>query len=212
MKAASTFRQIDAAGLPGGACDCVGLRAQSSGAAAQVYILDPEAFVSSDLKRELIALLPRLRRFARSLTRSVSEADDLVQDACLRAIDRADQWDPSQPLDRWVFRIMRNLWISEVRKGKVRLGQGHIPAEEATELRSVDTGETALAAAEVHLHIAALPADWASALLTVSVEGFSYAEAADLFDVPVGTIMSRVHRARKALAARIADLQEAAPK
>ena len=58
----------------------------------------------TDLKQDMIALLPRLRRFARTLTRSVPEADDLVQEACLRALSRSDQWDPSQPLDRWMFR------------------------------------------------------------------------------------------------------------
>ena len=164
-----------------------------------------EVIVATDLKRDLIPLLPRLRRFARSLTRSVTEADDLVQDACLRAISRADQWDPSQPLDRWVFRIMRNHWISEIRKRNVRLGQGHVPAEESDELRSEDTGEAMVAVGEVHAHISALPADLSSVLLTVSVEGYSYAEAAELFDIPVGTVMSRIHRARKLLAAQMAD-------
>ncbi|MEO1745773.1 MAG: RNA polymerase sigma factor [Pseudomonadota bacterium] len=81
--------------------------------------------MASDMKRDMIALLPRLRRFARSLTRNSSEADDLVQDACLRALSRAQQWDRSQPLDRWMFAITRNLWISEMRKRTVRQGEGH---------------------------------------------------------------------------------------
>ncbi|MEJ6392118.1 RNA polymerase sigma factor [Gymnodinialimonas sp. 2305UL16-5] len=161
--------------------------------------------MSSDLKRDLIGLLPRLRRFARSLTRSAPEADDLVQEACLRAISRADQWDPTQPLDRWVFRIMRNLWISELRKNTVRVGQGQVPADEADELRSVDTGEAALAVTEVQSHIARLPEDLSAVLLTVSVEGYSYAEAAELFEIPIGTIMSRIHRARKLLAQAMSD-------
>ncbi|GFE63795.1 DNA-directed RNA polymerase sigma-70 factor [Litoreibacter roseus] len=161
--------------------------------------------VSSELKSDLIALLPRLRRFARSLTRSVPEADDLVQEACLRALSRSDQWDPAQPLDRWMFRITRNLWISEIRKRSVRLGQGHVPAEETHELVSTDTGEDAVAATELHGHIAALPKELSAILLTVSVEGYSYAEAAELFDIPIGTIMSRIHRARKTLAQQIAQ-------
>ncbi|QBY02532.1 RNA polymerase sigma factor [Rhodophyticola sp. CCM32] len=168
-----------------------------------------EAGVSTDLKRDLIALLPRLRRFARSLTRSAIEADDLVQEACLRALSRADQWDRTQPLDRWMFRITRNLWISEMRKRGVRLGQGHVPAEDATELVSPETGDAALAVSEVHGHIASLPGDLSSVLLTVSVEGYSYAEAAELFEIPIGTVMSRVHRARKALAMRIDGAKEA---
>lgn len=152
------------------------------------------------MKSELIAILPRLRRFARSMTRSVAEADDLVQDACLRALDKADQWDPAQPLDRWVFRIARNLWISEIRKQKVRMGQGQVPAEEASELISRETGEAAVAHGQLRAKIDALPRDLSMVLLAVSVEGYSYAEAAQLFDIPLGTVMSRVHRARKTLA------------
>ncbi|MEM6636083.1 MAG: RNA polymerase sigma factor [Pseudomonadota bacterium] len=164
-----------------------------------------EFFLSNELKRDLIALLPRLRRFARSLTRSATEADDLVQEACLRALSRHDQWDPTQPLDRWMFRITRNLWISEIRKRQVRLGQGQVDAEDATELVSPETGEDTLAARELRRHIEALPEDLSAILLTVSVEGYSYAEAAELFDIPIGTVMSRIHRARKSLAQLIAE-------
>lgn len=163
-----------------------------------------EGDLANDIKDDLIALLPRLRRFARSLTRSVPEADDLVQDACLRALGRVDQWDPAQPLDRWVFRIMRNLWISEIRKRNVRLGQGHVPADESDELVSNETGEASVIATELHSQINALPDDLSAILLSVSVEGYSYAEAAELFDIPIGTVMSRIHRARKTLAAQMA--------
>ncbi|MEO0700949.1 MAG: RNA polymerase sigma factor [Pseudomonadota bacterium] len=167
--------------------------------------------MSTDLKRDLIALLPRLRRFARTLTRSVPEADDLVQEACLRALTRADQWDRSQPLDRWMFRITRNLWISEIRKRTVRIGQGQVAADESHELVSVETGEASLAAAQLQARIAALPEELGAVLLTVSVEGYSYAEAAKLFDIPVGTVMSRIHRARKALARDLAAPEGVGP-
>ncbi len=162
-----------------------------------------------DLKKDLIAMLPRLRRFARTMTRSVTEADDLVQEACLRALSRSDQWDPSQPLDRWVFRITRNLWISELRKRQVRLGQGHVPADETTELVSRDTGEESVVASQLKGKIAALPQDLSSVLLLVSVEGYSYAETAELLSVPIGTVMSRVHRARKLLAQELAQTEGA---
>jgi len=166
-------------------------------------VVRTEGHVPTDMKSDLIALLPRLRRFARSLTRSVPEADDLVQEACLRALARSDQWDPSQPLDRWMFRITRNLWISEIRKRTVRIGQGQVPADEAPELVSHDTGEATVMAGQLRSQIDALPEDLSAILLTVSVEGYSYAEAAALFDIPVGTVMSRIHRARKTLAAQI---------
>ena len=191
--------------------DCIGpvTRALKTGRARLRSIQANEVDVSTELKRGLIALLPRLRRFARSLTRSAPEADDLVQEACLRALSRADQWDPTQPLDRWMFRITRNLWISEVRKRTIRIGEGTVPAEEAHELQTLDTGEANIAAKQLHGRIAALPEDLSSILLTVSVEGYSYAEAAELFDIPIGTVMSRIHRARKALAQQIADPQGA---
>ncbi|WP_317055471.1 RNA polymerase sigma factor [Roseovarius rhodophyticola] len=165
--------------------------------------------LAQDLKKDLIAMLPRLRRFARTMTRSVTEADDLVQEACLRALSRSDQWDPSQPLDRWVFRITRNLWISELRKRQVRLGQGHVPADETTELVSRDTGEESVVASQLKGKIAALPQDLSSVLLLVSVEGYSYAETAELLSVPIGTVMSRVHRARKLLAQELAQTEGA---
>ena len=102
-----------------------------------------------------------------------------------------------------MFRITRNLWISEIRKRTVRIGQGQVPADEAPELVSHDTGEATVMAGQLRSQIDALPEDLSAILLTVSVEGYSYAEAAALFDIPVGTVMSRIHRARKTLAAQI---------
>lgn len=156
--------------------------------------------MSQTMKKDLIALLPRLRRFACTITKSPADADDLVQEACIRALTRQDQWNPAHPLDRWVFRILRNLWVDELRKRQVRTGQGHVPAEETTELVSNETGEARFAARELQHKIASLPNDLALVILVVSVEGYSYKEAAELLDVPVGTVMSRLHRARKQLA------------
>ncbi len=167
-----------------------------------------EVPLSSDLKKEMISLLPRLRRFARSLTKSVTEADDLVQETCLRALGRTDQYDPSQPLDRWLFRMMRNLWVSEIRKRTVRLGQGHIPAEESSELIAPETGEAGVAVNQLRAQISSLPSDLSVVILAVSVEGYSYAETAELLDIPIGTVMSRLHRARKSLAKQIAGPAE----
>lgn len=158
------------------------------------------ARMPTTLKQDLIALLPRLRRFAFTIARSAADADDLVQEACIRALTRQDQWNPAQPLDRWVFRILRNVWIDEVRKRQVRTGQGQIPAEEATELVSVETGEARFAARELHKKITDMPDELGVVVLVVSVEGYSYKEAAELLDIPVGTVMSRLHRARKQLA------------
>ncbi|MEE3316247.1 MAG: RNA polymerase sigma factor, partial [Pseudomonadota bacterium] len=118
----------------------------------------------------------------------------------IRALTRQDQWNPAQPLDRWVFRILRNVWIDEVRKRQVRTGQGQIPAEDASELISVETGEARFAERELHRKITEMPDELGLVVLVVSVEGYSYKEAAELLDIPVGTVMSRLHRARKQLA------------
>lgn len=161
-------------------------------------LMTPDQF-----KSEMIALLPRLRRFALSLTRSGPDADDLLQDACSAALQKWQQYDPGQPLDRWLFRIIRNLWITEVRKRKVREGEGQIPAEEATELRSEGAADAVLAAQQITRHVNELDSDLIQPLLLVSVEGYSYREVSELLGLPIGTVMSRVHRARKALISRL---------
>ena len=152
------------------------------------------------MKQDLVALLPRLRRFALSMTGSVAEADDLVQEACFRALSRKETRDPNQPLDRWVFRILRNLWTDEIRKRQVRLGQGLVQSDETQELQSHQTGESYVAEGEIRRSISDLPQELSSVLLLVAVEGYSYAETSSLLDVPIGTVMSRLHRARKTLA------------
>lgn len=158
----------------------------------------PERF-----KSDLIAMLPRLRRFAMTLTRSAADADDLVQDACATALLKWSYYDPSQPLDRWVFRILRNQWISETRKRKVRVGQGQVPAEESPELVARDSSDTTLLAQQVVAHVGMLPAELSEPLMLVCAEGYSYREVAELLDTPIGTVMSRIHRARKELSARL---------
>ncbi|MEL6521939.1 MAG: RNA polymerase sigma factor [Pseudomonadota bacterium] len=156
----------------------------------------PERF-----KSDLIQMLPRLRRFAITLTRSATEADDLVQDACATALTKWTYYDPSQPMDRWMFRIVRNQWISETRKRKVRMGQGQVPADETTELVEEDQSVTKLMVREVRAKADALPIELSEPLMLVCAEGYSYREVSELLDVPIGTVMSRIHRARKELSA-----------
>ncbi|MCG7625184.1 RNA polymerase sigma factor [Epibacterium sp. Ofav1-8] len=155
------------------------------------------------LKAELISLLPRLRRYALSLTRNHADADELVQDACLRALSYADQRNNEQPLAGWLFRILHNAWISEIRKRKVRTGQGNIAAEDATELMTRTTGENHAMASDVYAAIMSLPSHLSTTLLLVTVEGHSYKDAAELLNVPVGTVMSRISRARSQLVHQI---------
>lgn len=162
----------------------------------------------SNFKKDMIALLPRLLRFARTLTRSQADADDLVQEACLKAIANQDQWDPSQDLDRWMFRIARNLWFSELRKRKVRVGTGQVDAEEANELQVDSQGEAQVFASEIRASVSALPSELSSALMLVCSEGYSYREAAEMLEIPIGTVMSRIHRARKILSEGLSSMKQ----
>jgi len=159
---------------------------------------------ATGFQAELLASLPRLRRFALSLCRHPSDADDLVQMTCERAINNAEKWDATQPLLPWLYTMARNLWTSEMRKMKVRQGEGTVPAEEATELVSHVGGEEATRAGQVLAQVMALPEGLASVLLLVSVEGHSYAEAAAILDIPQGTVMSRMSTARSRLKAALA--------
>jgi RNA polymerase sigma-70 factor, ECF subfamily len=162
-------------------------------------------------KSDMLTLLPKLRRFALSLTRSRPDADDIIQDTCAVALTKWQQYDPAQPFDRWLFRILRNLWIDEVRKRGVRTGQGHVPAEEATELRNDTDAEDAILAKQVRGRVDALPTDLSQPLLLVCAEGYTYREASDLLEIPIGTVMSRIHRARQILIAGLAETGSVAP-
>ncbi|UCH73096.1 MAG: RNA polymerase sigma factor [Rhodospirillales bacterium] len=153
-------------------------------------------------KAEMIALLPRLRRFARGLTGSEEEADDLVQAACERAIQRINQWQPGTRLDSWMFRIMQNLWIDAIRVGKLRGSHLSLVEPEGQKTPGMD-GEQAtmnrLTLEAVRRGVQRLPPDQRSVLLLVCVEGCSYRETAETLGIPVGTVMSRLSRARLAL-------------
>jgi RNA polymerase sigma-70 factor (ECF subfamily) len=160
---------------------------------------------SDPFQREIVDLLPRLRRLARALARDVADADDLVQAALERALARRDQWTPGTRLDSWVFRIMKNIWIDETRSG-ARRGRVFMPEELGA---VVSNGEAEAIIARVEARDAAaaietLPEEQRLAVALVLVEGLSYREAADVLEVPMGTLTSRLVRGRQALQARLA--------
>jgi|GEM_PF-568969 len=161
--------------------------------------------IPDQIKDDLIVLIPRLRRFAITLTRSIPDADDLLQEACAAALDKWEQYDQSQPFDRWMFRIVRNSWISEVRKRKVRIGQGQVPAEEAIELTVKNNAIDTIAMKDALGKISELAEELSQPLLLVCSEGYSYAEVSELLEIPKGTVMSRIYRARQILASRLGD-------
>jgi RNA polymerase sigma-70 factor (ECF subfamily) len=159
----------------------------------------PSAFA-----KDLVSLLPRLRRFALSLTGSTVEADDLVQAACERALRARDQWVPGTRLDSWVFRIMQNLWIDSIRKRKAE-GVPQV-IDETFEVKGEDgrtVTENALTLDEVRSALKGLPEDQRAVLLLVCADERSYQETAETLGLPIGTVMSRLARARRNLAAAL---------
>ena len=146
------------------------------------------------------ALLPRLRRFARALAGNVHDADDLVQATLERALSRASQWRPEQRLETWVYAILRNAWVDEQR-ARGRRGRVFAPesAGAGVGVAAIDaSGALALQAA-----LQQLPGEQREAIALVLVEGLSYREAAATLDVPIGTLTSRLARARGALQAML---------
>lgn len=155
------------------------------------------------VRRQIVELLPRLRRFARAITRNVHDADDLVQLAIERALLKYGQWRPELKFDGWMFGIMRNAWIDEVRS---RSRRDRIFAPEEAGAAVGDGGsESQVHLLAVQRAVAGLPEEQRLAVALVLVEGLSYKEAAELLEVPIGTLTSRLARGREALQAALSD-------
>ena len=168
-------------------------------AEAPVRAADRGDPVSQRFSDQLIAVLPRLRRFARGLTGSATEADDLVQAACERALAREHQFQEGTRFDSWMFRIVQTIWIDQLRSRDVRKEDGDVAEERLGSDAPVRGVEARIALSEVRRAVDLLPPDQRTTLMLVTVEGLSYKEAAAVAGVPVGTIMSRLARARIAL-------------
>jgi RNA polymerase sigma-70 factor (ECF subfamily) len=156
---------------------------------------------TGDVRNEIVCLLPRLRRFALVLTRSPDLADELVQAGVVRALGRLDQRSADTPLDRWLFCILKTVWLNTQRSSTVRRAD---PLEEHSDALASDGVrdiEARIALSEVRAAIARLTCDQRQVLLLVCVEGYSYADAAEFLGIPLGTLMSRMSRARAALMA-----------
>ena len=151
-------------------------------------------------EREVSALLPRLRRFAHALSRNTPDADDLTQSTVERALRARAQWKAGSRLDSWLYKIMRNLWIDTARF-RARRQKFEAPPEEAEKLGD-DPTEGLEARVELGLVMQAmerLPDEQREVVALILVEGFGYREAAELLELPVGTVSSRLVRGRTAL-------------
>ncbi len=156
-----------------------------------------------ELREALVALLPRLRRFARALARDAHDADDLVQIALERALTRGAQLRPDAPLSSWMFGIVRNAWLDELR-ARGRRARLFAPAESAERSGATSQGAPAdlLAVQEA---LSRLPEEQRAAVALVLIEGLSYKEAAHVMEVPIGTLTSRLARGREALQAMLGE-------
>jgi RNA polymerase sigma-70 factor (ECF subfamily) len=148
----------------------------------------------------MIAFLPRLSRFAYSLTGNPDQRDDLVQETCVRALERKNQWEPGTRLDSWMFRIAQNIWLDRKRAEKSR--GTSVDFDSIDSLAGCDgraVVEAQLDLAEVLRGLDQLTPHHRVLIALVCVEGLTYHEAASVLHIPVGTVMSRLSRARLAL-------------
>jgi RNA polymerase sigma-70 factor (ECF subfamily) len=154
--------------------------------------------VEGTLRDQMLVAVPSLRAFAISLTGNLDRANDLVQETLLRAWANLDRFERGTNLEAWLFTILRNLFHSEYRKRRREVEDAD--GAFAAKLRTQPDQQTHLDYEDLLTALAKLPPDQREALLLVGAQGMSYEEAAEVCNVPVGTIKSRVNRARNRLA------------
>ncbi|MCL2713436.1 MAG: sigma-70 family RNA polymerase sigma factor [Alphaproteobacteria bacterium] len=150
------------------------------------------------LREELLSAIPRLRAFAISLSGSTDRADDLVQETLLRALANLESFQPGTNMHSWLFAILRNLFRSAYRRRRREVEDGE--GRHAKTLKILPPQGSHLEFQEFRAALAKLPEDQREALIIVGASGFSYEEAALICDCALGTIKSRVNRARSKLA------------
>lgn len=154
--------------------------------------------IDPTIKEGLLAAVPRLRAFAVSLCGNVDRADDLVQETLVRALANIDSFRPGTNLPAWLFTILRNNFRSEYRKRRREVED--VDGRHTDELRSQPEQIGRVELSELRAALAQLPPDQREVLLLVGASGFSYEEAAEICGCAVGTIKSRLSRARTQLA------------
>lgn len=149
---------------------------------------------------------PAVWRFCLSLTGRRDWAEDVLQATCLRAIEKAEGFEPGTHLDRWMMRIAHRIWLNELRSRKVRTGGGLVPVEDTSiaDQKNPDA-ESNIFVSEVLSGVNKLPEAQRHSVMLVYVEGMSYREAAEIMEIPIGTMMSRLAAARKTLNAMMPD-------
>jgi RNA polymerase sigma-70 factor (ECF subfamily) len=162
--------------------------------------------LSASFEDQLAALLPRLRRFAHSLSRNSADADDLAQTTVERALRSKAQWQSGTRLDSWCYRIMRNLWIDTARS-RARKERHEAPQQEietiGEDLR--DGMDAAIDLKRMMIAMQRLPDEQREVVALILIEGFGYRETAEMLGLPIGTVSSRLVRGRTALLAMVGE-------
>lgn len=156
--------------------------------------------MTNDVGRRIVELLPRLRRFAYALSGDPDKGDDLVQEGCARAFAHLDRWQPGTRLDSWMYKIIHNIWLDQMRASRVR--GIVVDVDSGPELAGEDGRDvmnSRLTLRRVLDALRSLPQAQQALITLVSFEGLSYQEAADILEIPVGTATSRLVRGRRAL-------------
>ncbi|WGF87223.1 RNA polymerase sigma factor [Marinivivus vitaminiproducens] len=157
--------------------------------------------MQDDVAQQIVALLPRLRRYALTLSRAADVADDLVQTACVRALSTRPDLDDGKRFEAWIFKVVRNLWLDLLRRRKVRGEEIDVGArDDLIVVQAEQDSERRMLLRSVATAMDDLPAEQREVVLLVCVEQVTYHEAATILDMPIGTVMSRLARARRRLA------------
>ncbi|MFG5383273.1 sigma-70 family RNA polymerase sigma factor [Yoonia sp. R2-816] len=156
------------------------------------------AFDQADPRDEIVEFLPEMRAFALSLTRNPSQADDLVQDAIIKAWKSFHQFEASTNLRAWLFTIVRNTFYSDLRRKRREVA--HIETTLTEMISDGQTPDTRIELMDFEKALMLLPDEQREALILVGASGMSYEEAAETCNVAIGTIKSRINRGRKRLA------------
>jgi RNA polymerase sigma-70 factor, ECF subfamily len=157
-----------------------------------------ESVAMPDIARLLEHEIPRLRRYARALTHDAGRADDLVQNCLVRALTKQHLWQEGTDLRAWLFTILHNLHVNEVRR--TARDNAAVPAEELAAALPVDESAThSLQLRDLHRALGQLPEEQRQIILLAGLEGMPYEQIAQILEIPIGTVRSRLSRGREAL-------------
>ncbi|MGJ8691577.1 MAG: RNA polymerase sigma factor [Thalassotalea sp.] len=149
------------------------------------------------MQKQILALVPMIRRFAYSLTGNQHDADDLLQNTIERLLTKGVP--EHVELNKWMFRVCRNIWIDEFRARKVRQIAAQLPELSADQIVNNEQASDQISLNEVNTAMEVLPSEQRSILSLVAIQGMSYKEVSETLEIPIGTVMSRLSRARASL-------------